>query len=127
LDWLDGLIAQLDRAAEPEDVQATLAELTAIELGRAIESVAPEATTVGVCGGGALNQHLMSRLQQALPGRIVESTNAWGLAPEWVEATAFAWLARQRLLGQPGAIPSVTGASRAAVLGGVYVPVSDPI
>ena len=65
----DALIAQLDRAAEPEDVQATLAELTAIELGRAIESVAPEATTVGVCGGGALNQHLMSRLQQALPGR----------------------------------------------------------
>ena len=127
LDWLDGLIAQLDRAPEPEDVQATLAELTSIELGRAIASAAPDATAIGVCGGGALNQHLMSRLQHALPDRTVESTDAWGLAPEWVEATAFAWLARQRLIGQPGAIPSVTGASRAAVLGGVYLPVSDPI
>jgi anhydro-N-acetylmuramic acid kinase len=69
-----------------------------------------------------LNQHLMSRLQHTLPSRTVESTDAWGLAPEWVEATAFAWLARQRLLGQPGAMPSVTGATRAAVLGGVYLP-----
>lgn len=127
LDWLDGLIAQLDRAPEPEDVQATLAELTAIELGQAIVSAAPDATAIGVCGGGALNQHLMSRLQHALPGQTVESTAAWGLAPEWVEATAFAWLARQRLLGQPGAVPSVTGASRPAVLGGVYLPAGDSI
>lgn len=122
LDWLDDLIAQLDRVPEAEDVQATLAELTAIELAQAIGSVAPAATAIGVCGGGALNQHLMSRLQQALPGRAVGSTDAWGLAPEWVEATAFAWLAHQRLIGQPGSIPSVTGASRAAVLGGVYLP-----
>jgi anhydro-N-acetylmuramic acid kinase len=127
LDWLDGLIAQLDRVPEPENVQATLAELTAIELGQAIGAAAPDTTAIGVCGGGALNQHLMSRLQHALPGQMVESTDAWGLAPEWVEATAFAWLARQRMIGQPGAIPSVTGASRAAVLGGIYLPASDPI
>jgi anhydro-N-acetylmuramic acid kinase len=122
LDWLDGLIAKLDRAPEREDVQASLAELTVVEIAQAVESAAPGATAVGVCGGGALNQHLMSRLQHTLPDRTVEPTDAWGLAPEWVEAAAFAWLARQRLLGQPGTMPSVTGATRAGVLGGVYLP-----
>jgi anhydro-N-acetylmuramic acid kinase len=35
---------------------------------------------------------------------------------------AFAWLARQRWHGLPGNIPGVTGATRAAVLGGLFLP-----
>ena len=38
------------------------------------------------------------------------------------EAMAFAWLARARLNNLSGNMPSVTGARRSAVLGGVYLP-----
>ncbi|MEO1203447.1 MAG: anhydro-N-acetylmuramic acid kinase, partial [Pseudomonadota bacterium] len=52
----------------------------------------------------------------------VETTASRGLDPDWVEATAFAWLAARRLAGQPGSFASVTGASRDTLLGGIYSP-----
>ena len=42
--------------------------------------------------------------------------------PQLVEATAFAWLAKQALEGKPGNLPSVTGARGARVLGAIYPP-----
>ena len=39
---------------------------------------------------------------------------------DWVEAAAFAWLAKRCLAKEPGNLPGVTGASRAAVLGGIF-------
>jgi len=102
-------------------VQATLAELTAAEIAKAVRETA-EARVVAICGGGVRNNDLMSRLQRLLPETSVKSTKAWGLAPEWVEAAAFAWLARQRLRRQPDNMPSVTGARRRISLGAVYLP-----
>ena len=52
--------------------------------------------------------------------RTVASSEAQGIAPKWVEGMAFAWLARQTLLGRPGNLPTVTGARREVVLGGIY-------
>jgi anhydro-N-acetylmuramic acid kinase len=57
-----------------------------------------------------------------LPDCKVAVTDALGVAGDWVEAMAFAWLARQRMLGLPGNCPQVTGASRTAVLGAVFLP-----
>jgi anhydro-N-acetylmuramic acid kinase len=122
LDWLDASIARLDQAPAAEDVQTTLVELSVGQIAHAVHAATPAAGTVAVCGGGAFNDYLMSRLQQALPDCDVKSTAAWGLAPEWVEAVAFAWLARQRLAGKPAGLPSVTGATRAALLGAIYLP-----
>ena len=62
----------------------------------------------------------MRVLGALLPGITVASTAAYGLDPDAVEAVAFAWLAKRRLEGLPGNLPSVTGAARAVVLGGVY-------
>jgi anhydro-N-acetylmuramic acid kinase len=73
-----------------------------------------------VCGGGVHNDHLMSRLKNNLPDIAVSSTGEFGLDPDWVEAAAFAWLAMRTVLKQPGNLPSVTGATRGAVLGGIY-------
>ncbi|HHJ13688.1 MAG TPA: hypothetical protein ENJ79_04830, partial [Gammaproteobacteria bacterium] len=70
-----------------------------------------------VCGGGARNDWLMQRIGQHLPSLSVTDTSSLGLDPQWVEAAAFAWLARQNLLGLPGNLPSVTRARSAAVLG----------
>jgi anhydro-N-acetylmuramic acid kinase len=75
---------------------------------------------MAVCGGGALNIHLMARLQAACPGLQVIATDVLGLPALQVEAAAFAWLARQALHGLPGNLASVTGAAGSRVLGAVY-------
>lgn len=103
-----------------EDVQASLSELTAVSIAQSVEAQMPKAERVLVCGGGARNIYLIERLRALLPSAVVEATDQHGLNAEWVEATAFAWLAMRTLRGQPGNLPGVTGARRAAVLGGIY-------
>jgi anhydro-N-acetylmuramic acid kinase len=74
-----------------------------------------------VCGGGAHNALLLSRLSALLPGRRVASTQeARGVGVESVEALAFAWLAHRFLMGQPGNLPAVTGAKGTRILGAYY-------
>ena len=114
LNWLDQNIASRYDAA---DIQATLCQLTSDSIAEAIRTAAPDANEVLVCGGGVHNRDLMRRLQAALPGTNIVSTSSAGLDPDWVEAAAFAWLAMRTTHGQAGNLPSVTGASRAAVLG----------
>ena len=104
----------------PADVQATLLELTARSVSEAITQQTPPSADVLVCGGGTHNHRLMQRLAELLAPRVVSSTAAHGIDPDFLEATAFAWLARQRLLGLPGNLPAVTGARGARVLGAIY-------
>ncbi len=103
------------------DVQATLTELTAISASAQINMFINVQTnsSVYVCGGGALNNYLMTRLQAHLPHCTVETTASLGLEPTWVESVAFAWLARQTLMGETSNLPAVTGASKSVVLGQV--------
>lgn len=103
-----------------QDVQATLCELTAASISDAIRRHAPAAEEVLICGGGAHNTHLMQRLRARLQPCAVDSTEKYGINPGWIEAMAFAWLAKQTLEGKPGNLPSVTGAKRAVVLGAIY-------
>ena len=105
---------------EPADVQATLLELTARSVAAAALQHAPEAEDVLACGGGVHNPLLMRRLTELLAPRRVESTATCGVDPDFLEATAFAWLARQRLLNLPGNLPAVTGARGPRVLGALY-------
>ncbi|TPG09676.1 anhydro-N-acetylmuramic acid kinase [Rhodanobacter glycinis] len=118
LDWL-ATHAQL-AALTPADVQATLLELTARSVVTAITQQAPTAEEILVCGGGVHNVALMRRLGELLAPRIVLSTSRYGIDPDFLEATAFAWLARRRLLGLPGNLPAVTGAVGPRVLGAIY-------
>jgi len=104
----------------PADVQATLVELTAATVADAIRRHSPAATEILLCGGGAQNAVLVRRLAARLPGRAIADTGAVGLEPKWVEATAFAWLARESLAARPGNVPQVTGARGARVLGAIY-------
>ena len=101
----------------PQDVQATLAELTACCAATELRRHAPHTTRLLVCGGGAFNQHLMGRLAQQLPSVAVTSTAAHGVPPDQVEALAFAWLARAHVERLPGNLPAVTGARGPRVLG----------
>ena len=117
LDWMAGDDVE---NARPEDVQATLAELTAVSIADAIKNTAPKAREIFVCGGGAHNSFLLQRIAAHLPEASLSSTAAAGLAPDDVEAVAFAWLAMRRLERLPGNLPRVTGASRKAILGAVF-------
>lgn len=117
LAWLDRSLKGSER---PQDVQATLMELTASTVADALSRWCAEAEELFVCGGGAHNTALMARLATKLPNRRVASTDSLGLSPDWVEAVAFAWLAWQALEGKPGNLPAVTGARGARVLGAIY-------
>jgi anhydro-N-acetylmuramic acid kinase len=105
---------------EPRDIEATLAELTAASIAASIRGFCADAKEIYVCGGGAHNGHLMSRISSRLQGRTLASTERIGMSPDWVEALAFAWLARCTIERIPGNAPVVTGARGPRVLGAIY-------
>ncbi|KGM56174.1 anhydro-N-acetylmuramic acid kinase [Lysobacter arseniciresistens ZS79] len=117
---LDWLAARLTGDEAPADVQATLLRLTATTVADALLARQPGTRRVLVCGGGVHNAGLLRALAGRLPGMVVESTAAFGLDPDFVEAMGFAWLARQTLAGLPGNLPGVTGAAGPRVLGAIY-------
>jgi len=105
---------------EGSDVQATLAELTARSLHDSISRFCPGTQEVYLCGGGVHNTDLVRRVSTSLAGMSVATTEQLGIHPDWVEATAFAWLARRALLHEPGNLPEATGAKGPRVLGAIY-------
>ena len=107
-------------ALRAQDVQATLTELTAVCCADAVRQHAPHASLLLVCGGGAFNAHLMSRLAALLAGVDVRSTTARDLPPLQVEAAAFAWLARAFCRRERGSLAAVTGAEGDRVLGALH-------
>ena len=117
--WLEGHLAAFGDSPKPEDVQATLSELTARSIAEACRALG-EAQRVVLCGGGSHNAELRRRLAAHLPHTRVETTAALGLDPDHVEATGFAWLAYRALSGLPGNLPSVTGAQRTVMLGAIH-------
>lgn len=128
--WLDERLHDCQRNFDgphlysvPADVQATLVTLTAQSIADSVQAtLGARGVGVFICGGGARNPVLMRALQERLPGCRVQTTAALGVDPGWVEAMAFAWLARQRMHGEAGNCPAVTGARRPAVLGGLWLP-----
>lgn len=118
LNWLENYLS--DKTFSAQDIQATLLELTCQTISQAIQTSAADAAQVFVCGGGAHNTRIMQRLAQLLTPVSVTTTATLGVEPEWVEAAAFAWLAKQTLHTQTGNLPSVTGARHPVVLGGIF-------
>lgn len=117
LDWLNSFLSGQEA---PADVQATLMGLTVTGIQRAITEYCVGVQEVYLCGGGARNPVLVEQLQRALPDKPVTLTDALGVDADWVEAFAFAWLARQTLEGRPGNLPQVTGARHPCILGAIY-------
>lgn len=115
--WLD---RQGVASAPPQDVQATLSELTAWSVAEALLAHAPTSGELIVCGGGAFNTDLLTRLGRRLPGAAVLSSELRGLPPMQVEAAAFAWLAMRHIEGLAGNLPAVTGARGLCLLGALY-------
>lgn len=117
LDWLDRTLHGL--ALAPETVLRTLNTFTARTIADALLAYAPDAQEILVCGGGVHNPLLMQSLQALLPCPV-HSTATQGVDPDYVEAMAFAWLAKQCLEGRPGNVVAVTGAAGPRVLGAIH-------
>lgn len=115
--WLEGL---LHGNEPPADVQATLLALTVNSIADAIKRFCPGTEELYLCGGGAHNGALAADLQLVLPGCQIHKTDVLGIAADWMEAIAFAWLAQQTLHLRPANLPVVTGAEHPCILGAIY-------
>jgi len=110
--WLQGYLS--GHTHNPEDVQRTLLELTALSISNEVLKFNPDVTLL--CGGGAKNSFLVERIKALMPNiEVAIATNA-----DQIEAMTFAWLAYKRVHKEKVNLKDVTGASDNAVLGGIY-------
>ncbi|MDO8954268.1 MAG: anhydro-N-acetylmuramic acid kinase [Gammaproteobacteria bacterium] len=121
LNWLKSKLVKF-KGIQFEDVQATLLEFTAQTITLGMKLAKFKADEIYICGGGAFNHTLMLRIAALNPEANVDTSSKLGIDPSWIEAMAFAWLAKQTMEGKPGNLPSVTGAKQACILGAVYSP-----
>jgi anhydro-N-acetylmuramic acid kinase len=129
LKWLN---THLDQNYSPEDLLATVTELSAKTISDQINLINKQHfdqklnTEVVCCGGGVYNPYLLSRLQSNLNqfdnNIAIFNTEDLGLDPKWVEATLFAWLAKMRWEEKSLDLKSTTGSSRPVMLGAIYCP-----
>ena len=104
----------------PEDIQATLLELTVVSITSNIHALKThDIKDIYLCGGGSANIFLVEQLKKALGSCVVKSTADLGIDPDHVESCAFAWLAQQRISGRPVTL-STGGERKQLVLGALY-------
>ena len=128
LTWLDKQLAiyvKMDNVhsdkglIKPEDVQATLLQLTVLSAVSQIKFFS-HTQTLFICGGGVHNQVLINQLKRQLPKYKIESTDTFGINSDALEAMAFAWLAYCRVNLISANSPSVTGAQSQIIMGSWY-------
>ncbi|MEV1287063.1 anhydro-N-acetylmuramic acid kinase [Micromonospora sp. NPDC049679] len=123
--YLTARLAELHPAPPPDDVLATLTELTALIV--AAECDRHDIGEVIAAGGGVRNPVLMARLREFGGARWrLRTSDELGVPVQAKEAYAFALLGWLSWHGLPGALPSVTGARAAAVLGS-WTPGAAPL
>ena len=121
LEWLKSYLNKLDLNIKPEDIQASLLELSIQTISDEI-NYHPNIKEVLACGGGAYNRVFMDKLRKKIPDKKLLTTEQYGLSPNCIEAVTFAWLAKQRIEQKTANLPEVTGATKRAILGGIYSP-----
>jgi len=120
LHWLKQQLAKINTHLDAGQIQSSLCQFTCDSIIYAIEKYLPNIDTLIVCGGGTHNENLMHQLSKKLNTTKLASSEDYDVHPDWVEAIAFAWLAKQTLNNKPGNLPAVTGAKQAVILGAIY-------
>lgn len=119
--WLESYLPKISEEQPlPQDVERTLLECTALSLYDAIKRHCGAVQEIYLCGGGAYNTLLMHRLQALLQDVYIQRTDVLGIHASYVEAVAFAWLAKQCLEKKTSNLPTVTGAIGERILGAIY-------
>lgn len=117
--WLVEQIESIGAPIADVDIMATLLEFTALSISNELKKY-PELEAAYLCGGGVKNQHLVQRLADLQTKLTIASTEQLGLHPDWVEAVAFAWLAKQNIEGKKTNTSPFTGAAKPVILGALY-------
>ncbi len=121
--WFLNRVSDLNLTTE--DALATATQFTADSIEQAFKRyVLPHGSvdTVIVGGGGLRNTHLINLLRQRLLPARLDSFMDYGINPDTREALAFAIFGWETLHNRPSTLPSVTGASKPAILGCVSYP-----
>ena len=121
LRWILSAKKQVGERLLAEDIQATLTLLTAELIVNAINKY-PKDSEIAFSGGGIKNISLMTLIKNKLNDRKIQSTTDWGIAPEWVEAAGFAFLAHQRIQEKAVELSKTTGSKKKSILGAIYLP-----
>ncbi len=116
--WLAQYITGMN--ISEQDIACTLTELTATTIYQGMIQFCADIDEVYVCGGGVHNHLLIDSLKQKLGNTPLYTTDDLGVNADWVEAAAFAWLAKQTISNKPSNLPSATGASGLRILGAIY-------
>jgi anhydro-N-acetylmuramic acid kinase len=119
LNWLRKYLEDFGKEISAQDIQATLVSLSSKSISMAIRELVDTGEVIA-CGGGASNTFLMQKLHEDLPGFILGTSDDFGVNSNALEALAFAWFAKQTLDQAVLDFRKVTGASRPAILGGIY-------
>lgn len=123
LDWLQHQLDKYGIEVLPEDTQATLLALTVHTIANSIKTWCPQSKKILLCGGGSENKYFVQQLEKILDGKALQFTSDYGVPAKWMEAMAFAWLAKLYMGNKPGNIPSVTGAGKPVILGEIFCPI----
>ena len=121
LNFIEQTLTRLARRPDDTDILRTLTRLTAVSVADCISAHGEHGELI-LCGGGVHNLTLQADLGELLPGFKLSDSDAYGIPAQWMEAMAFAWLARARLERQPGNLAAVTGARGGRCLGALYAP-----
>ena len=115
----------LNRFIEPKnitevDIQKTLTVFTSESIAQAIERFNPNTEEIILCGGGVKNISLYKEITNRLPKIKISKTNNYGIDSDYLEASAFAYLAKLTISKKVGNVKSVTGSKNQVILGGIY-------
>ena len=119
LSWIKQNVSNCKSIFSPEDIQATLTELTAQVIFKELKNLKAQKKKIYICGGGIHNTFLINRLEGIIENNIF-STSLLGIDPDFLEASCFAWLAKQRLDRKKFDLTKITGSRGRVLLGGVW-------
>ena len=117
--WLERKMGKLGKSITAIDVQATLADCTVSSIANALSGIC-RPQEIFICGGGAHNDLLVDKIAYSAPQAKIATTEKLGIDPDWVEAIAFAWMAKKTLAGEAVDTSPFTGANKPLILGGIY-------
>lgn len=113
--WLEDKLSSGEY--NPQDVQRTLVELLVRCVDKEVKS--HKVKELVLCGGGAYNCFVESRLEELLKISVKKSDD-FGVDAGSLESMAFAWLAYKRIHKEVIDLKDITGAKENGILGAIY-------
>lgn len=104
----------------PSDIIATLSEFTVQSILTAMKLLPRYPKVLYVCGGGAHNNYIMSRLykeMQILGISLFDEEEKKIFQPDFIESQGFAYLAARHIKGLPSSFPETTGVNQPTICG----------